>query len=395
VGGKIWLFALNAAAAKLLVEADQAAIAQDFERAQALLRKAAEAQPDDASILLKLAGICRMAGNPRAALDAVHGALAISPLDFTALLLKASLLERLGVPGFGEAYGRALAQRPSGELPIQLAQIVAHAEVCHAEHVAYRDSVLTHAMASAFLACTPDEQRKINRFRTNALRKTCVFHSQPTHFHFPGLLEREFHDNAAFTWLDILESAVDTIAAEFAAVAKAERAELVPYIQYAAHEPLDQWRDLNHSRDWTAIHLLQNGKIIEANAKHCPQTMKILKQIPQPRIAGCSPNAMFSLLAPNTTIPPHTGVSNTRLVCHLPLIVPIGCWFRVGAERRDWKRGEAFVFDDTIEHEAANPSDELRVVFIIDVWHPGLSTNEREAVRVMMEADANSAALSL
>jgi aspartyl/asparaginyl beta-hydroxylase (cupin superfamily) len=102
---------------------------------------------------------------------------------------------------------------------------------------------------------------------------------------------------------------------------------------------------------------------------------------------------MFSLLAPNTRIPPHVGVTNTRLVCHLPLIVPEGCWFRVGAETRFWKRGEALVFDDTIEHEAMNPSDELRVVFIFDVWHPDLSEVERAAVSALLSSESANAPL--
>ena len=93
---------------------------------------------------------------------------------------------------------------------------------------------------------------------------------------------------------------------------------------------------------------------------------------------------MFSLLAPHTSIPPHVGVSNARLVCHLPLVVPDGCWFRVGAETRYWERGKAFVFDDTIEHEAANPSDQLRVVFIFDLWAPDLTSVEREAVAALI-----------
>ena len=111
-----------------------------------------------------------------------------------------------------------------------------------------------------------------------------------------------------------------------------------------------------------------------------------MAHVPQPIIAGAGPNAMFSLLAPKAHIPAHVGVNNSRLVCHLPLIVPEGCWFRVGAETRYWEPGEAFVFDDTIEHEALNPSDELRVVFIFDVWHPNLSEVEQEAVRALIEA---------
>jgi aspartyl/asparaginyl beta-hydroxylase (cupin superfamily) len=95
---------------------------------------------------------------------------------------------------------------------------------------------------------------------------------------------------------------------------------------------------------------------------------------------------MFSLLAPGAHIPPHNGVANIRLVCHLPLIVPPGCWFRVGDERREWEVGKAWVFDDTIEHEAANPSESLRVILILDTWHPDLSRAERESVAAIMAA---------
>ena len=89
----------------LFAEADRASAAQDFARAQALFREAAAAQPDDPSILLKLAGVSRAAGQPRVALDAVHRALAISPLDFTALLMRANLLDRLGDAGGGRSMG--------------------------------------------------------------------------------------------------------------------------------------------------------------------------------------------------------------------------------------------------------------------------------------------------
>ncbi len=378
----------------IVARADRAAAAGDLAGARALLEEAIRTAPD-VETWLKLGSLRRAVGDLPAALDAVHAALALAPLDFMALLSRAAILERMGEPGYEEAYGRAVAQRPGAVLPPQLAQMLAHAEACNNRHIAARDDALAAAMAPALADASPDEQARFARFRSNATRQTRPWHSEPTHFHYPGLAEREFHGRGAFPWLADLEAATDAIAEEFARVAAAERAELTPYIQYAAHEPLDQWRALNHSRDWTAIHLLQNGHRIDANARHCPRTMAVLESIPQPKIAGCSPNAMFSLLAPGTSIPPHTGVSNTRLVGHLPLIVPDGCWFRVGAETRHWKRGEAFVFDDTIEHEAANPSTELRVVFIIDVWHPGLSWREQEAVRLMLEADSGGAELSL
>lgn len=382
---------MTADVGSLLAEADRASASQDFTRAQALLRDAAGIEPQDLSILLKLAGVSRAAGQPRVALDAVHRALAVSPLDFTALLMRATLLDRLGDETAGEAWGHALAQRPQAAPPPQIAVVLEQGERRYAEWLDRREARLKAGMALVEQRADEEERARIARFRNNALRRTRPYHSEPTHFHFPGLVEREFHPRRHFDWLDALEAATDIIQEEFETVMGAERAELVPYIQYADHLPLRQWQPLNHNADWTAIHLWQNGRQIEANARYCPRTLDLLSRLPQPAIPGASPNAMFSLLAPDTVIPPHVGVSNGRLVCHLPLVVPEGCWFRVGAETRFWRRGEAFVFDDTIEHEAANPSDQLRVVLIFDIWHPDLTAIEREAVAALIAADGTAA----
>ena len=373
--------------AALASQADRAAAVGDLQTAQDLLLKASEASPDDFDLILKIAALQRGMGRPQLALASVHRALSLRPLDFTALLLRASLLERLGEAGTAEAWSNALAQRPKGELAPQLRQIVAEAEARVEEWTATREARMASAMQGAEAAADPEERQRIERFRSNVLRRTRHYHSEPTHFHFPGLPEREFLPRRLFPWLHALEQETDAITAEMQAVMAAERAELVPYVQYAEHLPLDQWRELNNNRDWTAIHLLRNGETVQVNAELCPRTMAVLAQCDQPRIPGASPNAMFSLLAPKTSIPPHVGVNNARLVCHLPLAVPDGCWFRVGAETRFWNRGEAFVFDDTIEHEALNPSDQLRVVFIFDVWHPELSGVEREAVTALIEAN--------
>lgn len=377
----------------IVSEAEQAVATGDLQRAVTLLSEAAEGRPDDADLWMKVAALHRATGSPQAALDAVHRALAVSPLDFTMLLMKASLLQRLGYPDAGQAWGHALAQRPSGELPPQVAAVVAQGEKQHAAWVDAREARLKSAMASTEQSADDEERRRIERFRDNALGRTKVFHSSPTHFHFPELAQREFHPRRLFPWLGEIEAATETIAAELKAVMAAERAELVPYIQYDEHLPLAQWKPLNRNPDWTAIHLWRNGELIEANARHCPQTLKLLEGLPQPAIRGSGPNAMFSLLAPGTAIPPHVGVNNARLVCHLPLVVPEGCWFRVGAETRYWKRGEAFVFDDTIEHEALNPSNELRIVFIFDIWHPDLSALERDAVTALIGSEGGVGAL--
>lgn len=378
---------MSAAAADLLADADRAVQQGDLRRAATLLREVAEAGSGDIALWMKLAGLERASGDPEAALQAVHRGLAISPLDFTLLLMRAGLLQRTGHPGAGEAWSHALAQKPDGELPPQMAAAVQEAEKRSAEWIRSREERLVEAMAEAEKKAGDEELQRIRRFRTNTLRITRPYHSEPTDFHYPGLTELEFHPRRLFPWIEALEVATDDLAVELQRVMTAERAELVPYIQYDAHLPMAQWKPLNKNLDWTAIHLLQNGVTVEANAQHCPRTMALLRELPQPRIPGASPNAMFSLLAPGTSIPPHVGVNNARLVCHLPLVVPDGCWFRVGAETRYWKRGEAFVFDDTIEHEALNPTEELRVVFIFDVWHPDLSAVEREAVAALIGSD--------
>ncbi|HEX8841403.1 MAG TPA: aspartyl/asparaginyl beta-hydroxylase domain-containing protein [Sphingomicrobium sp.] len=380
----------KADSAALIAEADAAIARRDLARAVGLLEQAAEAQPNDLSLWMKVAGLHRAGKQPRKALDAIHKALAIEPRDFTALLMLASLLQQLGEPGAGEAWGNALAQKPDGELPPQLASVVAEGERLHAAWLEQREARLRKFMAAAEAAADPEERAHIERFRANVLRRTRPYHSNPTHYSFPGLAEREFHPRRLFPWLEQVEAATDAIADELQAVMAAERAELVPYVQYEDHLPMDQWRPLNRSRDWTAIHLLENGRRVDANARHCPRTMALLETVPQPQVPGASPNAMFSLLAPDTRIPPHVGISNTRLVCHLPLVVPEGCWFRVGGETRFWKRGEAFVFDDTMEHEALNPSDQLRVVLIFDVWHPDLSAVERDAVAALIGSQSGA-----
>ena len=376
-----------ASAASLVEQADAATAAGNLQRAEELLVQASASASDDVSLYLKLAAIQRATGRSDAALATVHRALTVNPLDFTALLLRASLLDRMNQPGAPEAWSHALAQKPKGDLPPHLQAVVATGEARVEEWTAAREARMKSAMAVPEQAADPQQQQRLARFRSNVLRRTRPYHSEPTHFHFPELAEREFYPRSLFPWLEALEQATDVIAAEMEAVLAAERAELVPYIQYAEHLPLDQWRELNNNADWTAIHLLRNGERIEANARLCPRTLDLLQQFDQPDIRGASPNAMFSLLAPHTVIPPHVGVNNTRLVCHLPLVVPQGCWFRVGAETRFWERGQAFIFDDTIEHEAVNPTDQLRVVFIFDVWQPDLAPVERQAITALIESD--------
>ncbi len=217
--------------------------------------------------------------------------------------------------------------------------------------------------------------------------KRKVFHQEPVKFHYPGLAAIEFHDRADFPWLAGLEAATDDIRRELMAVLAEDGETLAPYVNYPDGVPLDQWAELNRSSRWGAFHLLFDGRPVTWNVKRTPKTIAALASAPQPWIAGHSPSAMFSVLEPRTRIPPHTGVTNTRLVVHLPLIVPGGLRFsgRLG-DAALAREGEAWVFDDTIEHEAWNDSDERRTILIFDVWNPALSPEERELIAAVIEA---------
>jgi aspartyl/asparaginyl beta-hydroxylase (cupin superfamily) len=364
--------------------ADRAAAAGDFAAARSMLEQAVQSDGASAALWIKLAAVRNANGDVGEALAAVEKSLAISPLDFSALLYRATLLDKLGDPRAGLEFGHALAQLPPEEqIPAPMRAAVAHArkrwEAWQSELEAGLLSLLPGDLSGA-------EERRLQRFVSNRSRRTRRYHQEPAEYDFPELPEIEFHDRENFPELAELEAATDAIRSEFEQLIAAEAAEIVPYIQYRENLPLRQWKDLNQSEKWSAIHLYKNGELIERNARHCPETMAVLTKLPQPQVRGASPNAMFSLLAPRTRIPPHTGVANTRLVCHLPLIVPPDCGFRVGEARREWNPGEAFVFDDTIEHEAWNESDQLRVVFILDLWVPSLTARERAAITSVIES---------
>jgi len=198
---------------------------------------------------------------------------------------------------------------------------------------------------------------------------------------FPYLRNYEFFDRESFPWLATVEAATESIREELLGVLRTDEAGIEPYIAFDDGLPLRQWKELNHSRRWSAYFLWNQGRIEDSHLARCPRTAKVLATVPQVDIPGRGPTAFFSILDAQTKIPPHTGVTNTRVTVHLPLIVPPGCGFRVGGETREWQVGTGWVFDDTIEHEAWNDSDAPRAILIFDVWNPELTLLERNLVR--------------
>jgi aspartate beta-hydroxylase len=186
-----------------------------------------------------------------------------------------------------------------------------------------------------------------------------------------------------------LEAATDDIRGELTQILDSSLADFSPYVTYSPQAPLNQWKELNHSHRWSALYLVKNGQRIEENIARCPKTVAALAGAPVVEIAQRGPTSFFSRLEPHTRIPPHTGVSNTRLIVHIPLVVPPGCGFRVGSSIREWRPGQALIFDDTIEHEAWNDSGEPRVILIFDIWNPLLTPAERDLMAAATTAVAD------
>lgn len=383
--------AANAAAVNTL--AMQAMRAGDPAGARAMLDQAVAEHQGDVALWLNLAGACRATGDVAAAFGAVEGALRIDPRSFLALLMKASLLERQGrLHEAGMAYGIALTQAPNPEvLDAPTKRALEHARAVHADYSEGLRRQLLDAVADVRAPGQTAESRRIGTFIDHLVGSRRIFHQRPTSFFYPGLPSIEFYPRDDFPWLSGIEAASGAIRRELlAAMADDSLADRFgPYVDYPPGVPLDQWAELNQSPRWSAFYLFRDGEVVTGNADRCPATMAALDLAPQPHVIRRSPAAMFSVLQPRTRIPPHTGVSNTRLVVHLPLILPGDCRFRVGNETRAWRDGEAWVFDDTIEHEAWNDSDRPRTILIFDIWSPFLSRTERELVaRVTAAADA-------
>ncbi len=230
----------------------------------------------------------------------------------------------------------------------------------------------------------PEEPlQRIDQCIDTLLQKRRIYRQQPTFMFYPELPTIEFYSRHHFPWIEGLEAAAGDIRAELLDVLSEGKEALEPYVADQPGLAMDKWRELNHSRRWGVYILSQEGKVFAEHAARCPKTLAAINACPRWDVAGNGPTALFSILDAKTHIPPHTGQVNTRLFVHLPLIVPPGCRFRVGGQTREWEAGKAWVFDDTIDHQAWNDSNEPRAVLIFDVWSPFLSDAERKLIRTL------------
>jgi aspartate beta-hydroxylase len=319
---------------------------------------------------------------------ALDGALSADRRDFVAWLRKAELHQRLHEEAEAlAAWQGALALAAQVErLPDGFAAPLAAGRAFVADATAKIRNAADAAFANVRDHLDEGEARRLNAMIEHAHGARPIYVNQCAGLHYPFLPADEFFDRAHFPWFADFEASAPAIRAELEALLSAPGDALRPYVRMEKGTPENLWSGLDGSLAWGACFLWEYGEPNDPVIARCPATAAALAAIPGAAIPGRAPNAFFSLLQPRTRIPPHTGVTNTRAIIHLPLIVPPGCGFRVGGETREWVEGTAFAFDDTIEHEAWNESGELRALLICDVWNPHLSERERRAIVAYYEA---------
>jgi hypothetical protein len=178
---------------------------------------------------------------------------------------------------------------------------------------------------------------------------------------YPDLELRPWHDACDFPLVGYLE-------AHFAEI----RDEVLALEPARFHRESER---IARTGDWDVAFFYERGRRREEVCEACPVTTRGIETMPAMRTAGGL--IYVSRMRPGTHIKPHRGPTNVRLRCHFGITVPDGdCALRVGNETRQWQEGQCLVFDDYLEHEAWNHTEQDRIVLIVDLWHPGLSATE-------------------
>jgi aspartate beta-hydroxylase len=368
----------------------------DIETAHQQLGEALKLTPNDTALLFDYAQIAWHRGDGGAAMSALEALLGQQPTHHIAWLVLGNLRE-----AGGDAYGALRAWHQ------------AHTRAQQAGFWFNRDntepSLLDAVMGSA---------AKLQRGRREALFQSFdsvraaegahavarVEHAlrahlgeiddrpadprqQPKFFYFPGLPYGPYHDPMLQPWAKALRDAWPAMRDEALALLAEDR-DFESFLGLTPGQSRDGYiGGSNPNASWDAYFFYRHGKRFDDHHLRCPNTSAVLESIELCRVNRQAPEACFSVIRPNSTIMAHYGVTNTRLVMHLPLLVPPQCALNViDAGEHHWREGELMMFDDTYKHEAWNRSGEPRLILLLDCWNPHLTPPERSAVKLLVEA---------
>lgn len=325
-------------------------------------------------------------GAAKEAYRALDRALTIAPHNMSVLILKGDWLDRDGDErNAAQCYAQVMSiAEQQTDLPGDMQQAV---DRIVRRHQQISQGITQHYQNSLRAAGYHPGVSSHRFSQSLALMQgeKTIYFQQPRAYYFPELPQIQFYPPDLLNWAAVFQTKTADIASELEALLRSPQT-FEPYLQSDEQGQTGKSNPMLDNPDWSALYFIKQGTVNDELMRTCPSLQAAISQLPQPEIPGRSPMLLLSKLKPGAHIAPHHGFFNTRLVCHLPILVPENCAIRVGNETRQHRKGEILVFDDSIEHEAWNNSAEDRVVLIFDVWRPELSAEERHLVTTLLSA---------
>ncbi len=204
---------------------------------------------------------------------------------------------------------------------------------------------------------------------------------KPSFLFFPGLSDKPIADTRHFHWSQTLSTHLAGLQAEASALMKDQTAWTSYFGSPKGESVKGVLQSDSPDSGWDAAFFYRHGHRLDGLHSRCPKISAFLESLPLCQIPGQTPEVCLSLLHPKTTLLPHHGVTNTRLVVQLPLIADVGSTLSfTGESDIRWEAGVPVIYDDTFEHTDSNPSDNPRVSLMVDIWHPDLTEPEKVAI---------------
>jgi len=132
----------------------------------------------------------------------------------------------------------------------------------------------------------------------------------------------------------------------------------------------DKYNDMGFNsffrRGWKRFYLKWYNDFHPSAKKYCPQTIELIRSIPNVKAA------MFAVLPAGSELLMHRDPYAGSLRYHLGLITPNSeqCHIVVDGQSYAWKDGEDVIFDETYIHYAENKTDKDRMILFCDIERP-------------------------
>ena len=363
------------------------------DRAVALLERATRIDTANPVSFHHLGRAQETLGNYPAALASISQALRLQPGFYLSRLHYASLLERTGeTDQSAMQFSRAMRDAQSDGHWVNRASTPAGLRPL-VEHAVRTTRAKRRAVLFAVTLSLADRYGRNSMTRVEKCLRVYLGEEpagfadprqKPSFLYFPDLPPSAYLDRSLFPCIAEFEAQTASIREELLRLLSSEHGR--ERVFTADDVERQNLRGTVGAPSWNGYYFYRHGVRRDENCARCPATSGALDRMPLSRVREHGPEVLFSVFTAGTHLLPHRGVTNTRVVGHLPLVVPEDCALKVGGEIHVWREGRAVVFDDTYEHEAWNRSKETRVVLIFDMWNPHLTEAEQAAVTNVVAA---------